>query len=155
MLALKFCAVAVTVVMASACTPALLCRLVINPACVAALAVHAILAAFTLAVMFPSQVTITPLKLALLPSAVPISSNVSNAPAAPLVNVLSCVSTYPFNAVLATTMAAFAAAMLFVLIRIAALAAATLALTPANVAITALAAATLAFMPVITELVGK
>jgi hypothetical protein len=43
--------------MASDCTPALLCNVVINPACVAALAVQATLAEIILAAMLPNQVT--------------------------------------------------------------------------------------------------
>ena len=41
----------------------------------------------------PNQVTITPLKLALLPNAVPISIKVSSAVEAPPVNVVNRVST--------------------------------------------------------------
>ena len=52
-----------------------------------------VLAAVMFAVTLPNQVTITPEKLALLPNADPISNRVSRATEAPLVNVLSCVST--------------------------------------------------------------
>ena len=66
-----------------------------------------VLAAVMLEVIFPNQVTITPLKLALLPRAVPISNRVSSAVDAPLVNVLNDASTYDFIAVLAVTIAEF------------------------------------------------
>ena len=130
--------------MAAACTPALLCNVDMFT-----------LAAVTLALILPNQVTIVDEKPTLFPNADPISSRVSRASDAPFVRVLNLLSTYVFSAVLATVMAALAAINELVWESITALAAVTLALVLASVAMTALAAVTLALMPVMILLVGK